>query len=52
MDKFKAGASKLQDDTAKLLAAAKSGNLDQLKTAFGATGQTCKACHDAYRNKD
>ena len=27
----------------------KTGNLDAVKTAFGAVGQTCKACHDAYR---
>ena len=25
--------------------------LDNLKTAFGATAGTCKACHDAYRGK-
>jgi cytochrome c556 len=50
-DKVKAGADKLVADTARLEAAAKSGNLDQLRAAFGATGQTCKACHDAYRTE-
>lgn len=49
MDKVRAGATKMQDESAKLLAAARSGNPDQLKAAFGATAQTCKACHDAYR---
>jgi cytochrome c556 len=47
--KFKEGADRLQAETAKLNAAAKTGNLDAVKTAFGAVGQSCKACHDAYR---
>jgi cytochrome c556 len=34
-----------------LLLAAKSGNLDQLKAAFGPTAQSCKACHDDFRRK-
>lgn len=36
-------------ETTKLLAAAKTQNLDNLKTAFGATAGTCKACHDNFR---
>jgi cytochrome c556 len=48
-DKVKAGADKLVADTANLATVAKAGNLDQLRTAFGAVGQSCKACHDAYR---
>ncbi len=51
MDKVKAGADRLMKATADLDAAAKSGNLDQIKKAFGATGQACKACHDNYRDK-
>jgi len=47
--KFKEGAEKLQVETAKLSAAAKTGNLDAVKAAFGAVGQSCKACHDVYR---
>lgn len=47
--KFNAGADKMQSELVKLSAAAKTGNLDAVKTAFGAAGQTCKACHDAYR---
>lgn len=50
-DKFKAGADKLQAESAKLSAAAKSGDLNAIKAAFGAVGQSCKACHDNYRNK-
>lgn len=47
--KFNAAAQKMQDDVAKLSAATKTGNLDAVKTAFGVAGQSCKACHDAYR---
>ena len=47
--KFKEGAEKLQAETAKLSAADNTGNLDAVKAAFGAVGQSCKACHDAYR---
>ena len=47
--KFKEGADKMQAEIAKLSAAAKTGNLDSVKTAFGAAGQSCKACHDNYR---
>lgn len=38
-------------EVGKLVAAAKMGNLDALKAAFGDTAATCKACHDSYRNK-
>ena len=48
--KFKEGADKLQTAATQLTAAAKTGNLDSVKTAFGAAGQTCKACHDDFRN--
>lgn len=46
---FDAGAVKLREETNKLVAAAKSGNLDQIKAAVGAVGQSCKACHDNFR---
>ncbi len=48
-DKFRAAARKMQEDTAKLAAVAKTGNLDSLKVAFGEAGKTCKNCHDSYR---
>ena len=51
MDKFKAAASKSQDDLVKLNVAAKAGNLDAIKSAVGAVGQSCKACHDNYRKE-
>ena len=48
-DKFRAAASKMQDEVAKLNAAAKTGSLDKLKAAFGDAARSCKACHDSYR---
>ena len=51
MDKFKAAATKMQGEMAKLNVAAKSGNLDAIKAAVGATGKSCKACHDNYREE-
>jgi len=50
-DKFRAAAAKMQDEVVKLNAAAKTGDVAALKTAFGATGQTCKGCHDSYRKE-
>ncbi len=47
--KFKSGSDKLAADAAALSAAAKSGNLDQIKAAFGAYAGNCKTCHDEYR---
>ena len=47
--KFKEAADKFQAETVKLQAAAKTGNLDAIKTAFAATGATCKSCHDNFR---
>lgn len=49
--KFKDHATKLEAESVKLAAAAKTGNLDNLKTAFGATAASCKACHDSFRAK-
>jgi cytochrome c556 len=48
-DKFAAAVAKSQSDVDKLVAAGKTGNLDQIKAAAGAVGQSCKACHDAYQ---
>lgn len=49
--KFKDLSDKLVAETTKLSAAAKTGNIDTLKTAFGSAAASCKACHDAYRNQ-
>jgi cytochrome c556 len=48
--KFDAAAQKMIEEVAKLNAAAKTGNLDQIRPAAGAVGQACKACHDAYQS--
>ncbi|MBL8389598.1 MAG: cytochrome c [Hydrogenophaga sp.] len=47
--KFKKGSDDLVAAAAQLNVAAKTGNLDNLKKAFGDAGKTCKACHDAFR---
>ena len=47
--KFKEHNEKLVGETSRLLAAAKTNSLDNLKVAFGSTANTCKGCHDAYR---
>ncbi len=49
--KFKEAADKFRAESAKLTAAAKTGNADQLKTAFGATAATCKGCHDTFKKE-
>lgn len=51
MDDFKTKMSKMNEETAKLAAIAKTGSFDDIKKQFGATGASCKACHDDYRNK-
>ena len=49
--KFKQADDAMQVEMAKLIPAAKSGSLDQLKAAFGPTGKTCKGCHDDFKSK-
>ena len=49
--KFKELADKMQAETTKLAAAAKTGNLENLKSAYAATRETCKACHDAFTSQ-
>jgi cytochrome c556 len=51
MDKFRAAASKMQDEMAQLNVAAKTGNIDAIKAAVAETGKACKACHDVYRKE-
>ncbi len=50
-DKFAAAAKTAQAEIAKLAAVAKAGEIGAIKAQFGETGKSCKACHDAYRNK-
>ncbi len=49
--KFKELSDDMNKKMVALNAAAKTGNLDNIKTAFGAVGGSCKTCHDAYRNQ-
>ena len=49
--KVKEYSDKLIAESTKLAAAAKTGNADTLKAAFGATAGTCKACHDDFQAK-
>jgi cytochrome c556 len=49
--KFTAAATKMQEEMAKLNAATKTGNMDQIKAAFGPVGGACKACHDDFRKE-
>jgi cytochrome c556 len=47
--KFRGNADKMQAEVAKLAAASKTGNLDNIKAAFGPAAASCKACHDDFR---
>ena len=49
--KFKESGDKMQAEMVKLAAAARTGNLEAIKTAVGATGGSCKSCHDAFRKE-
>ena len=51
MADFKSKMEKMIEETGKLAAISKTGSLDDIKKQFGATGASCKACHDDYRNK-
>ena len=47
--KFKQAQDNMMSEVAKLNTVAKTGNLDQIKAAFGNAAGSCKACHDAFR---
>lgn len=49
--KFRDLSEKMQAEVVKLQAASKTGDLDALKVAYRATGQACKACHDAFTSQ-
>ena len=52
MDDFSAKLGDFRTAAANLDSAAESGDADAMKAAFGATGKSCKACHDEYKSKD
>ena len=47
--KYKEASDKMQAEIMKLNTAAKAGNIDALKAAFGPAAASCKACHDNFR---
>ena len=47
--KYIEAADKMQAEIVKLNTAAKAGNIDALKVAFGPAAASCKACHDNFR---
>jgi cytochrome c556 len=50
-DQFLSDAKRLQDETAKLVSVAKTGDEGAMKAQFGAVGKACKNCHDSYRQE-
>ncbi len=50
-DEFDMGMKKFAETTAALATAAKSGEMDTIKPAFGAVADNCKQCHKKYRAK-
>ena len=50
-DKFKAAATRMQEEIARLSAATKPGDPGTIKAAFGGVGQSCKSCHDSFRKE-
>ena len=49
--RFKQLAQALQSESANLKLAVKGGDLDAIRTAYGATSKSCKACHDSYKDR-
>ena len=48
---FKTKMDKMNAEAAKLAQVSRTASFDDIKKQFGATGASCKACHDDYRNK-
>lgn len=44
-------SARLTETTGKLVEAANSGDQAAIRVAFGDVGNTCKSCHDKYRQK-
>ena len=51
MEDFEAKLKKMQQEVDALAKVAKTGNFDAVKEQLGEAGQSCKDCHDKYRNK-
>ena len=49
-DKFEGGMNKFIETADALAAAAKTGDMDQIRPALGEVGKTCKGCHDNFKD--
>jgi cytochrome c556 len=49
--RFREHNERLLAESSRLLAAARTQDLAQIKAAFGPAANTCKECHDAYRSQ-
>lgn len=49
--KFKQAATRLENETSKLVSLAAGGDEAAVKAQIGAVGKTCGACHDDFRQK-
>ncbi|PZU09143.1 cytochrome c [Sphingomonas sp.] len=49
---FDADSKKLADAAKAFSAAATKGNVDEIKASAGALGQTCKGCHQTFRERE
>lgn len=49
-DQFSGGMEKYQQVSGQLVSAAEVGTLEALRPAVGEMGQTCRACHDNFRD--
>ena len=47
--RFKDASEKMQGEMSKLAVASRTGSMDNIKAAVGATAGACKACHDVFR---
>ena len=52
LPEFHRDAAAMVTATRGLQAAARSGDIARVRVAFGATGGSCKACHDVFRLKE
>lgn len=49
---FEGKMKDMREAVAKLNEVAATGDKDAIRQQFGATGKTCKSCHDEYKSKD
>lgn len=50
-ERFEGGFKKMEEEAAKLVTVAASGNMGAIGGQVQALGQTCKNCHDNFRQK-